>query len=141
MPKETKDEPKQFKVIEENVKDAPVEGDIEWEGEEVHAESDTKITDDKGKGYPVMLRFFTFASNPDVFRMHKPSAQELFDSHRKGIESLLWRDALRPLDAVEPRLMFSKDKKYYRFIITCIPMEVLVDTPKTLSELLAKQST
>lgn len=125
-----------FKAVERDAVDAPVK-DIEWEGEHIQANSDTKLEQDTGTGEAVVLRFFDFAANPDSFRMHKPTAQELFDVHRKGIESLLWTDGMRPYQGVEPRLMFSKDKKYYRFAITCIVNDTLVDKTKTLSELLA----
>lgn len=131
---------KKFKLTE---KDAELKskhssdkiGDIEWEGEEVVAESTTKIQEDQGTGHQVVLRFFDFGANPEVFKQHKPTAQELFDSHRRGIESLLWRDGLRPFDAVEPRLMFSKDKSHYRFIIPCIP-KMDMGSSQTLSQLL-----
>lgn len=128
---------KKFKAIEKNAKNAPVK-DIEWEGEEVGVESDTKLEEDKGTGQEIILRFFDFAANPEVFKNYKPTAQELFDSHRKGIESLLWSDGLSACEAIEPRLLFSKDKSNYRFVISCIKGigNTMVDKPKTLSELL-----
>lgn len=107
----------------------------EWEGHDVVAESTTHLEDDKGSGTPVVLRFMDFGANPEVFKEHKPTAQELFDSHRKGIETMLWKDQLQPIPEVEPRLMFSKNKKNYRFVIACKPMGVLLDMPKTLSEI------
>ncbi len=54
-----------FKAVELDAKDAPTK-DIEWEGEEVTAQSDTKIEDDKGTGQEVILRFFEFAANEQV---------------------------------------------------------------------------
>lgn len=126
-----------FKTIEKDAVDAPVK-DIEWEGEQLAAESDIKLEDDLGTGHPVIIRFFDFGANPETFKKQKPTAQELFNSHRKGIESLLWRDELKPFDAVEPRLMFSKDKSTYRFIIACLPITTLLEKPKTLSELMKK---
>lgn len=120
---------KKFKSLDKKTKDV-------WEGEEVVAQSDTKLESDLGTGQPVVIRFFEFGANPEIFKQHKPTAQELFDSHRKGIESLLWRDGLRPYEGVEPRLMFSKNKSHYRFVITCIPKETLLDKPNTLSQLL-----
>lgn len=131
--------PTKFKSIEKNAKDVPSKDkDILWEGEEVSAQSTTKIESDLGTGQAVVIRFFEFGANPEVFKIHKPTAQELFNSHRKGIESLLWRDGLRPYEGIEPKLMFSKNHKNYRFIITCIPTlgSALVDTPQTLSQLL-----
>lgn len=128
---------KKFKAIEKDAVDAPVK-DIQWEGEEINAESETKLTSDTGTGQAVVLRFFDFGANVETFKKQKPTAQDLFNSHMKGIESLLWRDGLRPFEAVEPRLMFSKDKSHYRFIIACTPRtgNVLVDETRTLSQLL-----
>lgn len=126
---------KKFKVKELNAKDAPVK-DLEWEGEEVTAESTTKLESDTGEGQAIVLRFFDFGVNPETFKSHKPTAQELFNSHMRGMESLLWKDQLKPFDGVEPRLMFSKDKSHYRFIIACIPMGVLADKTQTLTQII-----
>lgn len=128
---------KKFKVTEENAKDAPVR-DIEWEGEEVTAHSDTRITDDTGTGQEVVLRFFDFAADDAVFRATRPTAQQLFDSHRKGMEDLLWSDGFTPIREIEPRLLFSKDGRYYRFAVPCIPStgNSLLEKTRTLSELL-----
>ncbi len=132
---------KKFKAIEKHAKATPMGDvkDLKWEGEEMQVESETKIESDTGTGQPIVLRFFDFGANPEVFKKHKPTAQELFNSHIRGIESLLWRDGLRQFKEVEPRLMFSKDKTRYRFIIACVPSlgNVLVDKTQTLSQLLA----
>lgn len=130
---------KKFKAIEKNAKNSPVK-DIEWEGEEVGVESKTKIQEDTGTGQPIILRFFEFAADSKVFKDHKPTAQDLFDSHRRGMESLLWTDGLAPYHIVEPRLQFSKDNKRYRFVVSCIPSlgNTLTEKTKTLSELLIK---
>lgn len=141
---------KKFKVVEENAIDAPVK-DIPWEGEELEAKSKTKIEDDGGYGQAIVLRFFDFGANPEIFRRHQPSAQELFNQHIRGIESLLWGDGLKPFIEVQPQLLFSvdgkkfesfnpkgKQYKFYRFTIACVPMQALIETPKTLSQLLAK---
>lgn len=127
-----------FKIIEEKAVDSKKEdiGDIEWEGEELGAESTTKLEEDKGTGGAIVIRFFDFAANPEVFRVHTPTANELFSSHRTGMEAMLWKDGLTPTDAVEPRLMFSKDKSKYRFAISCIPSQALIDSPQTLSQLI-----
>lgn len=134
---------KKFKVTEKDAEitsrfESTKVGDIQWEGEEVTAQSDTKIEQDTGTGEAVILRIFDFAANPETFKQHKPTGQELFNSHMRGIESLLWSDGLKPCDWIEPRLAFSKDKTHYRFFISCIPRngEVLLDKTHTLSELL-----
>lgn len=137
MAKSTKT--KKFKAIEKNAENLPSKKveDLHWEGEEVQAHSDTKLEEDRGTGIPIILRFFEFGANFQSFKNHKPTAQELFNSHMRGIESLLWADELTFYKDVEPRLQFSKDGTKYRFIIPCIPRSgsVLVDAPKTLSEL------
>lgn len=126
-----------FKTVEKDAQDAPVK-DVEWEGEEIGVESETKLEADLGTGQPVVIRFFDFGVNPEAFKQYKPTAQELFNSHRKGMEALLWRDELKPFEGVEPRLMFSKDRKNYRFIVTCLPITTLLEKPNTLSELIKK---
>lgn len=130
---------KTFKTVELDAKDSPVK-DIQWEGEEIGVESDTKIESDKGTGQEIILRFFDFAANPQTFRQQQPTEQQLFDSHRKGIESLLWTDGMMPYNIIEPRLLFSKDKTHYRFVVACVPSlgNTLIDKTKTLSELLTK---
>ena len=131
---------KKFKTIEKDAVAAPVK-DIPWEGEEIAAESVTKIQDDRGDGRGVVLRFFDFGANPETFALHKPTAQELFNTHMRGMESLLWRDGLKPFTDAEPRLMFSKDKKNYRFIIPCVPIRGDLQNTNTLSQLLTNTKT
>lgn len=114
------DENKKFKVIEENAVDAPVK-DIEWEGEHLQAESETKIQDDQGTGQQFIIRFFDFKANPGAFEEHIPTGQELFNAHRKGIESMLWADGLVPCEVIEPRILFAKNKSHYRFVVSCTP--------------------
>jgi uncharacterized Fe-S cluster-containing radical SAM superfamily protein len=130
---------RKFRAIEKNAEDAPVK-DIKWEGEEVAAMSDTKITQDLGTGQEIVIRFFEFGVNEEAFKQHTPTTQELFDAHRAGMEALLWRDGLKPHEAIEPRFMFSKNRKFYRFIITAVPRigNVMVDKPLTLSQILNK---
>lgn len=132
---------KKFKAVEKNNGDAPTkDANIEWEGEELMTESNTKLEQDTGTGQAIVLRFFDFGADPEVFKQHKPTAQELFNTHMRGLESLLWRDGLRPFQEVEPRLMFSKNKSHYRFILACIPVSgrLSVETPRTLTQLLHK---
>jgi len=139
---------KKVTVIEENAKDAP-QKDLEWEAEQITAKSTTKITDDKGVGESIVLRFFSFAANPEKFHAHQPDAQHLFNEHIKGMESLLWGDGLKPHYQVQPRILFSvdgmkyepfspkgKQYKFYQFVLPCIPTQTLIDTPMTLSQLL-----
>ena len=127
---------KKFKGIEKAAKNAPTK-DIEWEGEEVGAESTTKIQDDKGTGQPIVMRFFDFAANREAFKNEMPTAQQLFNSHRRGMESMLWTDGLIPCEAIEPRIIRSKKHTGYRIMITCVARTgvVIAETPKTLQQL------
>ena len=128
---------KKFKAVDKESLDAPVKN-AEWEGEELGVLSETKLESDLGTGHEVVLRFFEFAVNEEAFKQHQPTSQELFNSHRMGIESLLWRDGLKPYEGLDPRFMFSKNKKFYRFIVTAVPRagRVLAGTPQTLTQLL-----
>ena len=130
---------KKFKALEKNAKNAPVK-DIEWEGEDLQAQSDTKLESDLGTGQKVVIRFFEFGANPSAFQQYKPTAQELFNHHRQGIMSLLWRDELQPYEDIPPRIIFSKSKTHYRIIITCIPRGLtgIVENAFTLSQLIKK---
>lgn len=129
--------PKKFKAIEKKPKNSPIKENLAWEGEELQVESKTKLNEDTGTGTPVVIRFFEFGANAEAFKKHKPTAQELFNSHLRGLESVLWRDGLRMLKSVEPRLRFSKDKKKYQFILACEPSlgNVLAEKTKTLSQI------
>ncbi len=128
---------RKFKTVEKDAPKAPIK-DVQWEGEELAAISETHIEDDKGTGQTIDLRFFDFAVNPEAFKQQIPTAQELFNTHWKGMLSLMWKDGWKPYEAIEPRFMFSKDRKYYRFIIACIPTmgNVIADKPRTLTELI-----
>lgn len=108
-----------------------------WNAKEIAVESETKITDDVGVGETVILRSFEFGVNPQAFQHKKPTSQEIFNSHLRGIESMLWADGLKPTDDVEPRLIFSKDKTHYRIFVAAKPMRghILREKPKTLSEI------
>lgn len=125
MSKAKEKKPSKFKLVEENAQNLPkgVEKDLEWEGEELQTMAKTGLDDDRGWGKAVILRFFEFGVNVAAFKRGKPTAQQLFDNHRKEIEHTLWLDNLTPFEEVEPRLMFSKNKKFYRFIIACLPRD------------------
>ena len=108
-----------------------------WEGEEVMVESETKLEADTGTGPKVILRTFEFASNPQAFKQRIPTSQELFNHHLKGMQGMLWSDGLKPMEEIEPRLIFSKNKKGYRIFIACKPLlgQVVLEKPQTLSEI------
>lgn len=111
---------KKFKAIEKKPKNGPIKENLEWEGETLQTDSKINLADDKGAGQAVILRFFEFGVNPEAFKKQQPTAQMLFNSHLRGMESMLWKDGLKVYADVEPRFMFSKDKTKYRFIIPAI---------------------
>lgn len=132
---------KKAKIINSE-KELPVDVVVEkgqevWAAKTVEAHSDTKLKDDKGEGTPVTIRSFDFAANPEAFREKIPTAQELFNSHLKLIESMLWKDgwAIDPL--VPPRLLLSRDKTHYRIFVTAKPAKgyTFKEQPKTLAEI------
>lgn len=113
----------------------------QWHAKSLEAESETKLSDDKGEGEVLNLRFFDYAANPAAFKDHMPTATELFNAHAKQIEVELWKDEWTPATEVEPRILFAKDKSHYRIVIAARPAKGSTlsykDQPKKLDELLA----
>ncbi len=103
----------------------------------VETQSDTKLESDEGTGIPVVLRTFEFGANAEAFKQHTPTKQELFDSHKKGIEMHLWRDGMIYFDQVKPQILFSRKGDKYKIIIAALPArgQVLLETPQTLSQI------
>ena len=83
------------------------------------------------------MRTFEFGANPKVFKLKNPTKQEVFNDHLKGMEAMLWGDGLKPMTEVEPRLVFSKNKKKYRIFVACQPLmgQVVLERPQTLSQI------
>lgn len=108
-----------------------------WNGENIEVKSKTKLEDDPGTGSNVVIRMFEFGVNPIAFQEYHPTLQDLFDSHKKGIERILWGDGLTPIDELAPRVVLSKDKKTYRIFVGAIPSKgnLLTEVPKTLSQI------
>jgi hypothetical protein len=119
-----------------NLKDVVMDGD-KYETSEVSVESNTKLEDDKGKGREVILRFFEYVANPDEFKNKTPTPQALFNAHHREMEIKLWQDGLVPDPVIDPRLILSKDRTHYKFVIGCRlgKGQILTQTPVTLSEL------
>ncbi len=126
---------KEFDLIEEDAKNAPVD-DIHWKGKEMDVESDTHLEDDKGEGKAVIIRKFSFAKNPDIFNTKEPTRQDIFNSHVKGIEVMLWKDGLKIMTDVEPRITF--DEEHYSIFVGAEPQRghSLTEAPKKLKELI-----
>ncbi len=107
----------------------------QWYGQEVSANSDPLV--DSGTGTPIIMRFFEFEANPEMFK-HKPTNQELFNAHSQQIRMMLWGDGLEPFQGIEPKIIRSKNKPSYRIMITCIPKKgvAVTDTSQTLQQII-----
>lgn len=108
------------------------------EGAEAHqlsVNSETKLESDTGTGDAVILRVFEFSVNPQMIGK-LPSPQEIFNSHVKGIEGLLWNDGMYPRQDIPPRVVFSKNGQQYRIFVTASARHTLVDIPQTLTQIL-----
>lgn len=109
-----------------------------WEDvSKLEVESDTKLEEDVGKGTPVVIRCFEFKANKTAFKQHKPTKQELFTYHQKGIEIQLWADGLIATPAIEPKIKISKKGDKYLIFVGAIPRhgQTVIEQPKTLAEL------
>lgn len=95
---------------------------------------------DPGKGKAWILRTFTFGINPAVKEI--PTKQQLFNSHVKQIEMMLWGDGLKFVYEVPPRIQVTK--KFYKIFVLAEPTHIgYHDLPKlekaaTLNEILGK---
>lgn len=106
-----------------------------WTGQEISVASDPLM--DSGTGKPIIFRMFEFKANPENLKKMKPTKQQLFDSHAKQIQVMLWSDGLVPFEGVSPKVTTSKKRESYRIFVACEPAlgQVLVERPKTLQEL------
>lgn len=109
----------------------------EHEVSNVETQSSTKIEADMGEGNAAIIRCFTFGINPTAFQASKPSKQDLFNAHIKGIEVMLWRDGMKLMTDVEPRLLLDGDK--YQIFVGARPAKghflTQTQVPKTLKEI------
>ena len=110
----------------------------DWYAQTHTSESKTHLEDDTGSGDAAIIRMFEFGVNHEAFKQHQPTKQELFNSHYKGIEVMLWRDGLKVMPEVEPQLTFNKKKTKYRIFVGAKPMKghLLTEQPKTLSQII-----
>lgn len=106
-----------------------------YELQSVEAQSKTKLEDDTGHGNAAIIRCFEFGINPVAFKESPPTKQQLFNSHYKGIEAALWRDGLKVLPDVNPRIILGE--KTYKIFVGAHPMRghILREQPRTLREL------
>ncbi len=111
------------------------DGTNSWGGQEITATSDP--LQDGGSGENVLLRVFDFGANPETLKRHKPTKQQLFDSHIHQIRTMLWADGLEPRMDIQPLIQVSKKKEKYRILMWCKAKAGVVwaDTPMKLQDL------
>lgn len=105
----------------------------------IEAQSKTHLEDDVGHGEAAIIRMFEFGINPEAFKLHPPTKQDLFNYHHKGIEVALWRDGMKVIPEVNPRVVINEEKMTYRIFVGAKPMKGHFlreqQQPKTLSQL------
>lgn len=103
----------------------------------IETQSKTTLEQDTGEGGAVIIRCFTFGINPEAFKQYAPTKQELFNSHYKGIEIALWKDGLKVMPDVHPRIVIDQQKGQYQIFVGAQPARghLLMERPQTLSEI------
>lgn len=96
---------------------------VHYDVKEGEVHSDTHLEDDEGTGKTIVVRSFDFKANPQAFREHTPSKQELFSAHSKQIENILWADGLQVMPDVKVQLMLSKKRDGYRIVVGAEPRQ------------------
>ena len=111
--------------------------------ETVEAQSKTKIEDDVGYGDAAIIRCFEFGMNPTAFNEHykttgqAPDSQTIFNAHYKGIETALWKDGMKVMPEVNPRVAVDQKAMRYKIWVGAKPMKghTLYERPQTLTEI------
>lgn len=113
-----------------------------WTGQEVEVTSDPLI-EGSNPGKTIVLRSFYFKANPELLKAQKPTKQQLFDSHVKQIELMLWNDGLMPFKEVEPRVITSKKRDEYKIFMACEarPGVTFAHNPTKLQDLIKTDAT
>jgi len=111
--------------------------DHKYELSSGEVQSTTKIEQDEGHGNAAIIRCFEFAMNPQAFRERQPTKQDLFNAHYKGIEVALWKDGLKVLPEVNPRIIFDEKTLRYKIFVGAQPQRghLLREKPQTLTEI------
>lgn len=122
-------------VIEKDAVNAPVK-DVGYDVKDLEVQSTTHLEDDQGGGGAAIVRCFEFGMNLEAFGNYQPTKQELFNSHLKGIEVALWRDGMKIMTEVLPRVAFDQENFKYKIFVGAQPMKghILREQPKTLAE-------
>lgn len=120
---------------EKNAVNAPVEN-VHYDLQNLEVQSTSHLEDDKGGGGAAIIRMFEFGMNPKAFAEYVPTKQELFNSHYKGIEMALWKDGMKVIPEVNPRIIVDNKAGNYKIFVGAQPQRghTLTEQPKTLSE-------
>lgn len=124
------------KVVEENAKNAPVK-DVNYDVQSLEVQSETHLEDDDGSGGAAIVRCFEFGINPIAFQQAQPTKQDLFNSHFKGIEIALWKDGLKVMPEVNPKVVIDDKTMKYQIFVGAQPMRghILREQPRLLKQL------
>ena len=108
----------------------------EHEVSNIETQSKTKLEDDIGHGGAAIIRRFTFGMNAESFKQKPPTKQELFNYHIKGIEIMLWRDGMKIMTEIEPRITLDSKGLQYHIFIGARPQKgfILREAPQTLKD-------
>ena len=103
----------------------------------IEVKSDTKLTDDPFEGAVAIIRKFTFGANPEAWKQYQPSKQELFNSHVKYIETMLWKDGMQVYDKVTPQIQFDEVRSQYHIFVGAKPARghLVSQTPLSLTQI------
>lgn len=123
------------KFTETHAINAPV-SNVHYDLQDIEVTSTSNLEDDKGGGGAAIIRMFEFGMNPQAFAQHIPTKQELFNSHYKGIETALWKDGMKVIPEVNPRIVVDDKAGNYKIFVGAQPMRghTLQEQPKTLAE-------
>jgi len=111
--------------------------DYNYEVQSIEAQSNIHLEDDEGHGGAAIVRMFEFGINPIAWKEMQPTKQDIFNSHYKGIEVALWKDGMKVMPDVNPKIVIDEKKLTYKIFVGAQPMKghILNAKPRTLSEL------
>lgn len=95
---------------------------VEWDVQQGEVHSEARLEEDTGEGKAVVIRAFDFAANPKAFKEKLPTSQELFNAHKNQIYGHLLSDSLTVYEEVSPKILISKNKKFYRIYVAALPL-------------------
>ena len=110
---------------------------VDYELSHIEEQSKTTLEADVGHGDAVVIRRFTFGMNPVAFREGRPDKQQLFNYHSKGIEIALWRDGLKVVPEINPRIVINEKEMVYDIFVTAKVARghLLNAAPQTLTQI------